>query len=366
MESYLKINNETKNIRVKHFLDSSLFNNYRNKFKGLTPDEIKKIYNYNNNYTGKGQTIAIICAYDYPTAKIDLSIFSIAFKLPKANIKVYYPEGKPEVEANWALESAMGIQWVHAMAPQSKILLVLAKDNTLESLGKAVEFACEKSVDIISMSWGTEENIYDVMLENIFSKYNKTIFLAASGDIGGIPIYPSTSQKVISIGGTTLNFDENNNYINEVSWINSGGGYAHYILIPSWQKDLGIIGSSRSTPDVAFVADSLSGVRVFTSTPLNGYEGWGVLGGTSLSSHCWAGILACINQAVHKNIQLTSRLLYELAGKNEYINKWKCFNDIINGMTGNFLAEKGYDQITGLGSPNINNLIKTIFNMSLN
>ena len=52
----------------------------------------------------------------------------------------------------------------------------------------------------------------------------------------------------------------------------------------------------RSTPDVAFDADPNTGVEVYSTAPGARQGSWQVVGGTSLGSPSWAGIIAIVDQ----------------------------------------------------------------------
>ena len=39
------------------------------------------------------------------------------------------------------------------------------------------------------------------------------------------------------------------------------------------------------------------------------------------------------------------------------------FNDITNGIDGNFSTKTGYDNPTGLGSPKVNNFVNSLLNV---
>src|SRR6516162_11268692 len=71
--------------------------------------------------SGGAKAIAIVDAYDYPTAFSDLQIFSAQFLLPAptaANFQVVYATGtRPKADSGWGLEAALDIEWAQAMAP---------------------------------------------------------------------------------------------------------------------------------------------------------------------------------------------------------------------------------------------------------
>jgi len=117
---------------------------------GLTPEEIREAYNlpaYSLGQSAGSQVIAIVDAYHYPTAVADFNAFSQAFGLPQETgsgtvLQVVYATGdEPSYNAGWSQESALDIQWAHAMAPSAKIVLVEAASNSFADLLDAVEVA---------------------------------------------------------------------------------------------------------------------------------------------------------------------------------------------------------------------------------
>ncbi len=77
-------------------------------------------------------------------------------------------------------------------------------------------------------------------------------------------------------------------------------------------------------------------------------------GGTSWSAPMWAAFCALINEArlkAHKPaLPFLNPLLYPLLGT-------PAFRDITTGSNGAFQAGAGYDLVTGLGVPNVKELI---------
>ena len=60
-------------------------------------------------------------AFDNPTAVSDLATFSAQFGLPAANMTIVFSNGArpgPDPTGGFELESALDIEWAHAMAPQ--------------------------------------------------------------------------------------------------------------------------------------------------------------------------------------------------------------------------------------------------------
>src|SRR5262245_11221216 len=117
---------------------------------GLSPATIKSAYSFPISATaGAGKTIAIVDAYDDPTAESDLGVFSAQFSLPACTTangcfkKVDQRGGTtyPRKDAGWALEISLDVQWAHAIAPGAHILLVEADSNSFANLLAAEDYA---------------------------------------------------------------------------------------------------------------------------------------------------------------------------------------------------------------------------------
>ena len=123
----------------------------------------------------------------------------------------------------------------------------------------------------VSMSWGFSETASETAFDSHFQTpagHQGVTFLAASGDNGTAngPDYPSSSPRVVAVGGTTLTTDLSGNYVGEATWSGSGGGYSPYEPEPIYQATVQTT-HHRSTPDVAFVADPNTGVEVYETPP---------------------------------------------------------------------------------------------------
>ena len=201
---------------------------------GLSPATIKSVYNFPTSSTaGAGKTIAIVDAYDDPTAESDLAVFSSTFGLPACTTangcftKVDQTGGAnyPRKDAGWALEISLDIQWAHAIAPGAKILLVEASSNSFANLLAAEDYA-KAHAQYVSNSWGGSEFSGESSYDSHFAQSGVSFFVS-SGDSGLPAQYPSASPNVISVGGTTLNFS-GSNFASETGWSGSGGGCSVY------------------------------------------------------------------------------------------------------------------------------------------
>lgn len=320
----------------------------------FSPSQIKKAYGIDQlSETGAGQTIALIEAYGSPTIVNDLNTFDQQFGLPDANIEVDYPSGTPTTNGGWALETALDVEWAHALAPDAKIMVVAAKSASTTNLLTAEDYATNHGATIVSNSWGGSEFSGETTYNTHFNHTGIT-YLASSGDSGSGSSWPASSPYVVSVGGTSLDADSVGNYISETAWSGSGGATSTYESRPTFQSNwTSIVGTKRGIPDVAFDADPNTGVYVYTSTPDQGQSGWFQVGGTSFSAPAWGALVALANQGRTQPLSSTQVLsdIYSIAGTTGSSGYNSDYHDIVSGSNGGYSAESGYDLVTGIGSP---------------
>src|SRR5439155_5315402 len=277
---------------------------------GLSPAAIESVYSFPTSSTaGSGKTVAIVDAYDDPTAESDLAVFSSQFGLPPCTTangcftKVNQTGGTsyPRKDSGWALEISLDIEWAHAIAPGAHILLVEASSNSFANLLAAEDYA-KANAQYVSNSWGGSEFSGESVYDGHFVQTGVSFFVS-SGDAGLPAEYPSASPNVISVGGTTLHFS-GNTFTSETGWSSGGGGCSSYETATSAQSSFGQYGQvgcngKRATPDVSLDADPTSGVSVYDTTRYQGQAGWFQVGGTSASSPMWAGRAAVAGAIVN-------------------------------------------------------------------
>jgi subtilase family serine protease len=313
---------------------------------GLTPAIMKSAYAFSTSATaGTGKTIALVDAYNDPTAANDLSVFSKKFALPACTTsngcfkKVNQTGGTsyPSTNAGWALEISLDIEWAHAIAPGAKILLVEAKSSSFTNLLAAEDYASAHA-KYVSNSWGGSEFSGENSYDSHFVR-SGVVFFAAAGDSGLPAQYPSASPNVISVGGTLLTFNTDGSLASETGWVDGGGGCSSYeTAAPAQFAYTGYAqvncAGKRATPDVSLDAAPDSGVAVYDSTKYSGQSGWWQVGGTSLSSPMLAG------RSADTGVVTNAGYIY---GNNI------TFRDITNGNNG-AACLVGFDLCSGLGS----------------
>jgi subtilase family serine protease len=316
---------------------------------GLSPSAIKSVYGFTPSPTaGAGQTIAIVDAYDDPTVFNDFSVFNQQYGLPCSGcltkvVELDSSNNPPAVDGGWALEISLDVEWAHAIAPGANILLVEATDSSWANLMAAEDYASSNGAKYVSNSWGGSEFCpFSFDCETSFDSHFTTAgvsYFVAAGDSGLPAEYPSASPNVISVGGTTLNFDSSGAFTSETGWSGGGGGCSSYEAATAAQSGFSQYPQvncrgSRATPDVSLDADPNSGVSVYDSTPYNSQSGWWTVGGTSASTPMWAARSA--DQAAVVN---ASYVYGSAIG----------FRDITSGNNGASCLT-GYDLCSGRGS----------------
>jgi subtilase family serine protease len=378
-----------------------------------TPAQIVHAYGIDNisfdngalKGNGSGQTIAIVDAYYDPTIQQDIATFSSTFGLPQLDglngdgkfTQLDLSKGTLSPSGDdWTIETALDVEWAHAVAPKANILLVEAANDSQDAstgeptaLLNAVQTAAATSgVSTVSMSWGIGEVPGETSWDSYFSKPGVT-FVAASGDSGAGTIWPAVSPNVVSVGGTTLTLTSSNTISRETGWGNgnlsyyyggSGGGFSEYEPLPSYQRGITTVDNGwkltsfgvRLNPDVAYVANPNTGLYV-----LDGADGgWYQVGGTSAGAPQWAALVAIADQG--RALSGLSSLSSSQTLTALYANP-SDFHDITSGSTGTYdvvnssgqvvgtipvVAGVGYDMVTGLGTPIANVLAATLARVS--
>ena len=334
----------------------------------LSPSQVANLYSMaQSSSTADGQTIAIVDAYNDPNIQSDLAAFDAQYNLPAASLTVLNQAGQksslPATDPGWSLEIALDVEWAHAAAPGAKIVLVEANSASVGDLMTAVQTAA-KSASVVSMSWGGSEFSGETAYDSVFATPGVT-FVAASGDSGGSggAQWPAVSPNVVGVGGTTLlsGLTETAWSASGSSWSGysgSGGGGSAYEPVPAYQSAvLGAWAKQRSTPDVASLANPNSGLSVYNTVPGSGQTGWFQVGGTSAGAPLWAGVIAAADQARGKALgsSQTLSMLYSLAGNTSTYAS--TFHDVTTGSNLAGSATRGYDPVTGLGSPIVSAIV---------
>jgi len=315
---------------------------------GLTPGDLASAYQLDTT-KGYGQTVAVVDAYDDPTAAADLAVYRSQFGLPACADGCFSKVNQtgaasplPAANTGWAGEIALDLDMVSAVCPLCNILLVEANSSSLADLGTAVDAAVRLGAKFVSNSYGGPEfagvGSYDAHYD-----HPGVAITASTGDNGYGVSFPATSPHVTAVGGTTLSRSSGGRGWTETAWSGAGSGCSGYLAQLADQAASGTGCSNRAVADVSAVANPATGVAVYGNY---GVGGWSVFGGTSASSPIIAATYA----------------LAGTPGATDYPNSYPYANasslfDVTSGSNGSCPTHQwcaagiGWDGPTGLGSP---------------
>ena len=175
---------------------------------GYRPADLQSAYRLAGLSSG-GRTVAVVDAYDDPTAAKDLAVYRATFNLPPVNApggptfrKVNQSGGThyPRTNAGWATEISLDLDMVSAVCPDCNILLVEASSASFSNLGAAVNHAAlVPGVVAISNSYGGPDR-------GPLAAYNHPgiAVVASTGDNGYGVQAPASFGTVVAAGGTHL------------------------------------------------------------------------------------------------------------------------------------------------------------------
>jgi subtilase family serine protease len=387
--------------------------------KGYTPAQIKGAYGISSAYDGAGQTVAVIDAYASPTILADVNQWSVNRGLPTMNPSqlvqvvppgVYQRPQNPRQDPQaWYGEETLDVEAVHGMAPAAKIVFVGAPNNHRD-LDAAMNHVVDQHLaQIVTNSYGFAT---ELLPPGYVKPFEDTLIQAAaegigvyfsSGDAGdetsrfgfATTEWPTSSPWVTAVGGTSLGVSQANTRALETGWGTStyncdtttlactrtgwlygaGGGVSRLFAEPWYQSDAGLSFSGRGVPDVAALGDPQTGFLVGqTQTFPEGvsYDEYRI-GGTSLSSPIFAGLMALADQAAGTPHGFANPAFYTHPGafydvlsvktavaRRNFVNdvdasagtvdRLRTFDDYSGSPTQS--THSGWDNVTGLGTPN--------------
>jgi hypothetical protein len=315
--------------------------------KGYGPKDIRAAYGLT---TTSARTVAIIDAYDAPSAEKDLGVYRSQFGLSGCTTangcfrKVNQTGGAtpPRGNAGWAQEISLDLDMVSATCPDCHILLVEANSASFTDLAAAVRYAASRTdVVAISNSYGGADMSSTSSVAAAYDVPGKAV-TASTGDNGYGVSAPASFPTVIAVGGTSLN--RAGTGFTESAWSGAGSGCSALNANPGYQS--GTICTGKATADVSAVADPNTGVAVYDSLTYQGASGWMQFGGTSASAPIIASVYA-MGTAVQPGLH---------PGDTTWKNAG-ALHDVTSGSNGTCgtaecNAGTGWDGPTGLGTPN--------------
>jgi kumamolisin len=359
---------------------------------GLTPGQLLAAYDASPltaaGFTGRGQTIVFLEGDGYDQA--DLDSYAEISNLPR-----FVPTliggnlGKPEGETTMDLEVA------HAIAPDAQlvILAVPRQFHTYKDVADVLQTADQRFPGAVwssSVGWGcdrmdTAADLAPLRTALSTAAAHGTSAFDASGDSAGYECKntddwsapPGASDQgldsmaslpeMTDVGGTTLSTDADGVWVAEETWVDSpmsqgtGGGVSNLFGRPTWQNAVAASQDTtrahRLTPDVAADADPFTGVRIVVNHKRESG------GGTSQAAPIWAALTALMNQYLVAHgghvAGAMNPLLYRVAAGAAR----PAFHDVTVAGNAVYMASPGYDLVSGLGTPDVNNLVQDLLDI---
>jgi subtilase family serine protease len=303
----------------------------------------------------------------------------------------------------WYGEQALDIESSHAMAPGAHIEYVGAKSCEDADLLSAVTTAVTSGASVVTNSW---DDVTGDIFEDAATKqaYDETFMLAASTGVSVLfcshddgdnfadfgttgSNYPATSPYVTAVGGTALQVNAKNQTQADYGWstghlslcaskttncgsatkpvgtlgyvYGSGGGTSYYYTEPWYQdgivpKDLTLRNEAlngpvpyRVMPDISMDADIQTGMLIGLTQAFPGGAHYSQykIGGTSLASPLFAGVVADADQAAGTSLGFLNPMLYKA-----YTQTPAAFSDILAPSKPHSAAEIRVDYANGINS----------------
>lgn len=289
------------------------FTSSQSGYVHFAPGDIKVAYNIPSNYTGAGQSIAVIGQSAIQVSDIEnfQNAASLATKEP---LLMLVPDtGSSATFTGDESESDIDIEWLGAIAPGANIVFVYAGSNSNAGVFDSLTYAVDEDIaPIISISYGecevglTTPAIASYELTNKQAVTQGQTIIASSGDYGSTacygdygntaPVaqdevlavnYPASSAYVTAMGGTEITAADDVTgtgywqaangtdvltsalqWIPDVAWNDdsaasgsqygwssalsaSGGGFSTLVPKPAWQSALTPADGHRDVPDLA-------------------------------------------------------------------------------------------------------------------
>jgi subtilase family serine protease len=345
---------------------------------GYTPFQFAQLYGsaseWANNVTGSGQTIAVyeLSAYDPGDLATYLNCYGLTPSITPVSV-----DGGPT--GSYDDEPTLDIEEVAAMAPGASIEIYQGPNNSAGPIDTYQQIADDDTATIVSTSWGTcesdpsgdpsaEQPIFEQM-----AAQGQTVVSAAgdagSSDCNGITNNnlavddPASQPYVTGVGGLSVN---DISPLSETVWntpVSSGnpgaggGGISSLWSRPSWQSAPGIAANDtmRLVPDLSTDADPDTGfIQYYTGTGQgvchqNCQNGWNSVGGTSIGSPMVSSLIAVAAQGCGTaRLGFINPSLYAMAATG-FVDVTTGSNDLYG--VGAYSAGPGYDEASGLGSP---------------
>jgi subtilase family serine protease len=328
--------------------------------------DMRAAYYGSGTLNGKGQSVGLFeyAGYEISDVRLFFKTVKQTLKVPVHGVSLNGPSLKCPPASCDDGEQVLDIEMAISMAPALKQVVVYVGNDDVSIFNR---MATDNTSKQLSCSWGwsdDEASIDPILME--FAAQGQTLFVA-TGDNGSASaasyVWPSDDPLVVAVGGTDITTNgAGGPWKSETGWSGSAGMPSkNKVPIPTYQKLPGVVTSTnhasktlRNIPDVAGEANT---------NQFSCYDGgcYGGNGGTSYAAPVWADFLALVNQQAVATgkppVGFINPAIYAIGTGTSYTAD---FHDSKSGSNGKYSAVKGYDLVTGWGSPTGVNLIDAL------
>jgi subtilase family serine protease len=225
-----------------HWLPRAYQRHWPSPVCGYTPRQLRGAYGVTSSgMTGRGQTVAIIDAYDSPTIAGDAARYArrtgdpvlrpgqfIRYRTGPFTLAGSARCGRP---ADWYGEQTLDVETLHGLAPSAGLRYVAARSCRQPDLLNAMAFVVNRHLASIvsdSYGWGAADYQLQAAANAVFqlAAVQGIGFFFSSGDHGylaGNPgriqvQFPAASPWVTAVGGTSLAVGRSGGYEWESAW----------------------------------------------------------------------------------------------------------------------------------------------------
>ena len=342
------------------------------RYTTYTPPQVAKLYHFPNDPNGNGQRIALIeLGGGYRPTDVTNYFQSLELQAPSVKcLSVDQANNRPGVAQSSDCQVMLDIEMAGAIAPGVAIAVYFAPNTARgfqNALSKAVHDQLNKP-SVICIGWGAAECHWSKqsmenfnMVAHEAAMLGITITVASGNDGSSCGMtdgrmhvdFPASCPYVLAVGGTRLS-SADGAITNELAWNNgstdggsqwgrsesggvTGGGVSSHFARPAYQ-DNHVSQRSRGTPDIVANADPASGYKILVDGQRQ------VVGGSSAAAALIAGLVIVLNHKVGRKLGFVNPLFYKLCRST-------AFHEIAAGSNGAHHAFRGWNPVSGLGSP---------------
>jgi subtilase family serine protease len=342
---------------------------------GYGPQVFINSYGFPSNTNGAGRTVGMVGDADFLDS--DVAGFNSEFQVTRTGTttRVLVDGGPPPGDGDPdSVEAVLDSETLSSLAPGANLYSYEAPSSAtlMYFVDMYNQIVTDNKVDSVNTSYSECETAFIPtfpMAADAVEKQGSALGITFHGSTGdsGVITYgcnqkslgsPSDTPHNIAVGGTIMAVNHSTGFeTSEVGWNDNsgatGGGISVvFTKIPGFQKKVTtVLAGGRNTPDISDDASPFTGESFF-------FDGrWeGPIGGTSLASPIFGASLAQINQLKNRRQGWFNKALYKTWLKNGYGSGSDLFlRDITSGSIPPYSAGPGYDQMTGIGTMQVNN-----------